>query len=132
MIPNRWFPFEGHGMRFLGRDFGFPIPLLPWLPSSWSAQIMVARKLCNVVASVGFEIQKVDYVLPVFEVYQWLPASVITTYRRPMPRIEKTPLGKFGVSTLIAATGPIGQARTGDTLNRLAICSNDLTGLDFN
>jgi SAM-dependent methyltransferase len=112
MSPNRWFPFEGHGMRLLGRDFGFPIPLLPWLPSSWTARAMAARnywphELRNVVAAAGFEIKKVDYVLPVFELYQWLPKSVISAYRRLMPQIEKTPLRKFGVSTLIVATRPL-------------------------
>ncbi|WP_439923020.1 class I SAM-dependent methyltransferase [Nitrobacter sp. JJSN] len=112
MSPNRWFPFEGHGMRLLGRDFGFPIPLLPWLPSSWTAHAMAARnywphELRNIVATAGFEIQKVDYVLPVFELYRWLPASVISAYRRLMPQIEKTPLRKFGVSTLIVATRPL-------------------------
>jgi SAM-dependent methyltransferase len=111
MSPNRWFPFEGHGMRFLGRDFGFPIPLLPWLPSSWSARAMAARnywphELRDIVSAAGFEIQKVDYVLPVFELYRWLPAGVISAYRRLMPQIEKTPLRKFGVSTLILATRP--------------------------
>jgi SAM-dependent methyltransferase len=112
MSPNRWFPFEGHGMRLLGRDFGFPIPLLPWLPSAWTAHAMAARnywphELRDVVAAAGFEIRKVDYVLPVFELYQWLPASVISAYRRLMPQIEKTPLRKFGVSTLIVATRPL-------------------------
>lgn len=112
MSPNRWFPFEGHGMRLLGRDFGFPIPLLPWLPSSWTARAMAARnywphELRNVVAAAGFEIKKVDYVLPVFELYRWLPKSVISAYRRLMPQIEKTPLRKFGVSTLIVATRPL-------------------------
>jgi SAM-dependent methyltransferase len=109
MSPNRWFPFEGHGMRLLGRDFGFPIPLLPWLPSSWSTRVMAARnywphELRDVVAAAGFEIQKVDYVLPVFELYRWMPAGAISAYRRLMPLIEKTPLRKFGVSTLVVAT----------------------------
>jgi hypothetical protein len=45
MSPNRWFPFEGHGMRFLGRDFGFPIPFLPWLPNALSSRVMTARNL---------------------------------------------------------------------------------------
>jgi SAM-dependent methyltransferase len=109
MSPNRWFPFEGHGMRLWGRDFGFPIPLLPWLPSSWSTRVMAARnywpyELRDVVAAAGFEIQKVDYVLPVFELYRWMPAGAISAYRRLMPLIEKTPLRKFGVSTLVVAT----------------------------
>jgi SAM-dependent methyltransferase len=112
MSPNRWFPFEGHGMRLFGRDFGFPIPLLPWIPSSLSARAMAARnywphELRNIVATAGFAIERVDYVLPVFELYQWLPPRVISTYRRLMPRIEKTPLRKFGVSTLIVATRPL-------------------------
>jgi SAM-dependent methyltransferase len=112
MSPNRWFPFEGHGMRLFGREFGFPIPLLPWLPSSWAARAMAARnywpyELRNIVAAAGFRIEKVDYVLPVFELYRWLPSNVIATYRRLMPQIEKTPLRKFGVSTLIVATRPL-------------------------
>ena len=111
MSPNRWFPFEGHGMSFLGRNFAFPIPLLPWLPSSWSSQVMAARnywpsELRNIVAAAGFHIVKVDYVLPVFEVHRWLPESVSSTYRRLIPRIEKTPLRKFGVSTFVLAIRP--------------------------
>jgi SAM-dependent methyltransferase len=111
MSPNRWFPFEGHGMRVMGRDFGFPIPLLPWLPASWSSRVMAARnywphELRDVVAAAGFEIRRVDYVLPVFDLYRWMPGSAISAYRKLMPAIEKTPLRKFGVSTLIVATRP--------------------------
>ncbi|MEH6719132.1 MAG: class I SAM-dependent methyltransferase [Aurantimonas endophytica] len=110
--PNRWFPFEGHGMQFLGRDFGFPVPVLPWLPSAWSSRVMAARnywphELRDVVAAAGFEIELVDYVLPVFEYYRWLPKSAISAYRRMMPLIEKTPLRKFGVSTLVLARRPL-------------------------
>lgn len=106
--PNRWFPFEGHGMTLLGRDFGFPIPFLPWLPSRLSARVMSARnywprELRDIVAHAGFKIVAVDYVLPIFELYQWLPKSVISAYRRLMPLIEQTPLRKFGVSTLVLA-----------------------------
>lgn len=109
--PNRWFPFEGHGMRFMGRDFGFPIPLLPWLPYSLATKVMSARnywphELRDTVAAAGFEIEKVDYVLPVFELYQWMPTFVISAYRRLMPLIERSPLRRFGVSTMIVAKRP--------------------------
>lgn len=112
MSPNRWFPFEGHGMEMMGRKFNFPIPLLPWLPASWSSQVMAARnywphELRDVVAAAGFEIRRVEYVLPVFELYRWMPSAAITTYRRLMPLIEKTPLRRFGVSTLIVARRPV-------------------------
>lgn len=112
MSPNRWFPFEGHGMQVMGRKFSFPIPLLPWLPSSWGAKVMAARnywpyELRNVVAAAGFRIERIDYVLPVFELYRWMPSAAIAAYRRLMPVIERTPLRKFGVSTLIVATRPL-------------------------
>ncbi len=109
MSPNRWFPFEGHGMHIWGRDIGFPIPFLPWLPSRIATRFMAARnywphELRNIVTDAGFNIRLLDYVMPVFEVYPWLPPRVITLYRKLVPFIEKTPFRKFGVSTLIVAT----------------------------
>jgi SAM-dependent methyltransferase len=109
MSPNRWFPFEGHGMRFFGRSFGYPIPFLPWLPSRLSARVMSARnywpnELRKIVAAAGFDVLMIDYVMPVFNRYQWLPRTVISAYRHLLPLIEKTPLRKFGVSTLIVGT----------------------------
>ena len=109
MSPNRWFPFEGHGMRFFGRSFGYPIPFLPWLPSRLSARVMSARnywpnELRKIVAAAGFDVLVIDYVMPVFNRYQWLPRTVISAYRHLLPLIEKTPLRKFGVSTLIVGT----------------------------
>jgi SAM-dependent methyltransferase len=108
MSPNRWFPFEGHGMRIGNMPFGFPIPLLPWLPSWIGMRVMVARnywprELHHVVASAGFDIVKVDFVLPVLELYPWAPMRLIRLYRRSMPWIERTPLRRFGVSTLVIA-----------------------------
>lgn len=111
MSPNRWFPFEGHGMQMMGRKFSFPIPLLPWLPGSWASRFMAARnywphELREIVAATGFEIRQVDYVLPVFELYRWMPPAAIAAYRKLMPLIERTSLRKFGVSTLIVARRP--------------------------
>ncbi len=108
MSPNRWFPFEGHGMHLFGRELGFPIPLLPWLPKSLSMPLMEARnywpgELRDLVAAAGLDIISVDYVLPVLEAYPWLPSAAIRLYSRSIPAIEKTPLRRFGVSTLIRA-----------------------------
>jgi ubiquinone/menaquinone biosynthesis C-methylase UbiE len=109
MSPNRWFPFEGHGMRVLGKSFGFPIPFLPWLPSAISMHVMEARnywpgELAKIITGAGFTIISIGYIMPVFEVYEWLPKSVIRFYRKAVPFIEKTPLRMFGVSTLIIAS----------------------------
>src|SRR5579864_2613190 len=43
MSPNRWFPFEGHGMRIAGRSIPYPVPLLPWLPRWLGWRVMLAR-----------------------------------------------------------------------------------------
>ena len=109
MSPNRWFPFEGHGMEVAGRKFGFPIPLLPWLPSSFSSRFMAARnywprQLIGIVRNAGFAIEQVDYILPTFELYEWMPRFVADFYREAMPLIERTPLRKLGVSTLVIAS----------------------------
>jgi SAM-dependent methyltransferase len=109
MSPNRWFPFEGHGMRIGNRSFGFPIPLLPWLPRSISMPVMAARnywphELSKIIRNAGFTVERVDFVLPVLEMYPWLPARLIRLYRRAMPLIEHTFLRRFGVSTLIVAS----------------------------
>jgi ubiquinone/menaquinone biosynthesis C-methylase UbiE len=108
MSPNRWFPFEGHGMRWLGRDFGFPIPFLPWIPSRLAMKVMTARnywphELRSVVERAGFEIVKLDYVLPVLEMYPWLPRVLTNLYQSNLDRIDRSPLRKFGVSTFIVA-----------------------------
>jgi SAM-dependent methyltransferase len=109
MSPNRWFPFEGHGMRFAGRDVNVPIPFLPWLPGSLTRHVLRARnywpyELRDLVASAGLEVEGTWTVLPVFEVFPWLPGPVIRWYRRNLGRIERTlVIGRFGVSTLVIA-----------------------------
>lgn len=41
--PNRWFPFEGHGMRTSFFTVGAPVPLLPWMPYPLANRWMRAR-----------------------------------------------------------------------------------------
>jgi SAM-dependent methyltransferase len=109
MSPNRWFPFEGHGMHIGQHRVRFPIPLLPWLPSRISERFMCARnywphELRNTVCNEGFVIRTLDFVLPVFEVFPWLPHPIIRLYRKLIPVIEKIPLVRcFGVSIFIVA-----------------------------
>ncbi|MDQ3810204.1 MAG: class I SAM-dependent methyltransferase, partial [Chloroflexota bacterium] len=97
MSPNRWFPFEGHGMRIRDRSIDVPIPLLPWLPLALSRRFMRARnywpgELRDLVGSQGFEILASSSVFPMFEYYPWLPRRVVSWYRRALPMIERTPL----------------------------------------
>lgn len=109
MSPNRWFPFEGHGMRIGQRKVNVPIPFLPWIPSVIARHFMRARnywphELREIVQSQGFVFRMSGFVLPVFEVYPWLPASVIRRYRSLVPVIERLPVvRRFGVSNLVVA-----------------------------
>lgn len=110
MSPNRFFPFEGHGLR-LGDRLGlnFPVPLVPWLPKSVTDRFVEARnywpwELCALVERHGFAIVHSSSVFPVFETYPWLPSRLVDIYRRNIERLEVLPLIRhFGVSTLIVA-----------------------------
>ena len=79
--PNRFFPFEGHGMQLGGRKVNMPIPFLPWMPSALSRHVMRARnywpgELAGLIARNGFEVVHTESVMPVFEVFPWLPLAV--------------------------------------------------------
>jgi ubiquinone/menaquinone biosynthesis C-methylase UbiE len=105
--PNRWFPFEGHGMIVGRKNFGSPVPIVPWLPRSLSLPLMKARNYWpyeqrGLVAAAGFEIVHVGFAFPLFGHYPWLPRTTIDSYLRALPRIEQMPvLRRFGVSTLV-------------------------------
>jgi ubiquinone/menaquinone biosynthesis C-methylase UbiE len=108
MSPNRWFPFEGHGMHIGPYQVTFPIPLLPWLPNRIGKRFMLARnywphELRDMLCNEGFVIRTAGFVWPVFEVYPWLPHSIIRQYRNFIPVIERIPfIRRFGVSIFIA------------------------------
>jgi hypothetical protein len=58
----------------------------------------------DLVNEVGFSVWKVDFVWPIFEVWPWLPQSVIRQYRKLLPVIERTPfVRRFGVSVFLVA-----------------------------
>jgi SAM-dependent methyltransferase len=109
MSPNRWFPFEGHGMHIGQHQIGFPSPLLPWLPSRISQRFMHARnywphELRNMICNEGFVIRTAGFVWPMFEVFPWLPYPVIRRYRKLVPVLERIPfIRRFGVSNFIVA-----------------------------
>lgn len=110
--PNRWFPFEGHGSRIAGRNFG-PTPLIPWLPLRLTNRWTHARnywpsQLADLARDAGFSISEIGFIWPVFEFYSWLPGPIISLYQRWLTRIDDLPiLRRFGVSTLVIATKPI-------------------------
>lgn len=108
--PNRWFPFEGHGLRSRNHSYGRPAPFVPWLPRSLTQRVMTARnywphELRRAVEAAGFEVAELSFVWPVFERYRWLPSRVIDAYQRRLATMHAVPgVRRFGVSTLIVAS----------------------------
>jgi SAM-dependent methyltransferase len=105
--PNRWFPFEGHGMEFRGFRVPRPVPLLPWLPRSIGDRVMQARnywprELVQRVEDAGLSIVEVSYIWPVFEAYPWLPGNFVRWYQKHVDAFDHMPVfRRFGVSTMV-------------------------------
>lgn len=107
--PNRFFPFEGHGAVFGRIRLRFPVPLLPWLPRRLAYRFMTARnywpwELASLVSTAGFKVEGIDFALPLFWRYRWMPHWVVDRYLKALPRLEDSPmLRRFGVSTVVLA-----------------------------
>jgi SAM-dependent methyltransferase len=105
--PNRWFPFEGHGLRTARFELGFPVPLLPWLPYSVTAHWMTARnywphQLTRQVESAGLIVERFGFIWPVLEQYRWLPPLLRSKYQAHIEVFDQLPgLRRLGVSTLV-------------------------------
>jgi SAM-dependent methyltransferase len=107
--PNRWFPFEGHGMRTSLWTVGVRVPLLPWLPRRLASRWMRARnywprELVKSVTRAGLKVQSCEFIWPVLEESPWLPAGLRASYQRNLSVLDRTPgLRHFGVSTMVIA-----------------------------
>jgi len=105
--PNRWFPFEGHGMRTSRFSMWQPVPLLPWLPKAVASRWMVARnywprELIGQVRAAGFTIERSGFIWPVLEVYPWLPRYLRDYYQARVRLFDRLPaVRRFGVSTMV-------------------------------
>jgi SAM-dependent methyltransferase len=109
MSPNRWFPFEGHGLSTPWFKMPFPVPFVSWMPQRLVRRYMTARnywpgELKAIIEDGGFTVDVVDFVFPMFERWRWLPRSVERRYLRLLPRLDHLRgVRKLGVSTLLIA-----------------------------
>jgi len=100
--PNRFFPFENHGMRLLGREIHTRIPLLPYIPPLHRkfalARVFSVRALKNIFSPVGLHLTNVDYAWPTFE----HGGNPLQPCFKPlfglMRKLENSPIRMFGSS----------------------------------
>lgn len=113
--PNRWFPFETHGVHLRKSDRLVPpsIPFIPWLPLSIGNRIFKywARnywpgELTDLVKSSGFTVLERAYIWQTFEGISGRQPKLITLLT-PLLRavsnlLERTPfVRRFGVSQVL-------------------------------
>jgi SAM-dependent methyltransferase len=107
-VPNRWFPFENHGIRIGSWEKGGRIPLLtywPWLHRRLAlARVFTVADLDRLFVGNGLKRAGVDYAWPTFE----HGGNPFQRYLRPlfglMRRMENSPLRMFGSSVVVRYT----------------------------
>ena len=103
--PNKWFPFETHGLR--GIPHSYFIPFASWLPEPLhrryaSARTYTARSIRRVLEETGWRAIRVDWMLPPFDMLR--PRELQPLFRAVAGFLDRTPLRRFGVSLIVAAT----------------------------
>jgi SAM-dependent methyltransferase len=107
-VPNRWFPFENHGLRLGKWEKGCRVPLLtywPWLHRKLAlARVFTVRDLDRWFVPQGLKRTEVDYVWPTFEhggnPFQRLLRPMFSLMRY----LENSPLRMFGSSVMVRYT----------------------------
>ena len=74
--PNRWFPYECHGVHVGTWRYKKPAPLVPWLPRAISDHMLAARnywprELAGLVREAGFDLEQLGFVWPVLELDEY-------------------------------------------------------------
>ncbi len=104
-VPNRWFPFENHGMRIGAWERHGRIPLLtyvPWLHRRTSlARVFKVSDLDSLFVGGGLKRVAVDYAWPTFE----HGGNRLQPLLRPlfglMRVMERSPVRLFGTSVIV-------------------------------
>jgi len=104
-VPNRWFPFENHGMRIGSWERHGRIPLLtyvPFLHRRWSlARVFTASDLDSLFVSQGLTRVGIDYAWPTFEHGGNRLQPVLKPLFGMMRALEESPFRMFGTSVIV-------------------------------
>ena len=104
--PNRWFPFETHGVLYRGRRYPpARAPFLTWIDPLHErladARTFTAVDLRRRLAAAGLRTAAMGYIMPPFD------RSQVGRRLRPLTdRIERTPLRVFGMALVGTARKP--------------------------
>jgi SAM-dependent methyltransferase len=109
-VPNRWFPFENHGMRIGSWERHGRIPLLTYMPflhRRWSlARVFTASDLDSLFVSQGLTRVGLDYAWPTFEHGGNRLQSVLKPLFGAMRALEESPFRMFGTSVIVRYIKP--------------------------
>lgn len=118
--PNRWFPFETHGVlsKTTGKKLPVWLPFIPYLPIPLGSRFFTywarnywQQELADLIQAAGFDIIERDFIWQTFENISG-KQPILIKIARPMLRTlanigEKTPfVRRFGVSQVIVARKP--------------------------
>jgi len=103
--PNKWFPFETHGLR--GIPHSYLIPFASWLPEPLhrryaNARIYTEHRVRQLLEETGWRDIRIDWMLPPFDMLR--PRELQPLFRAIANTLDRTPLRRFGVSLIVAAT----------------------------
>ena len=102
--PNRWFPFETHGVMFRRggrRHPSWHAPGLPWVPPLHrrmsDARAFTVHRLGARIQRIGFDLVGSGYIMPPFD------RSPVGRRIRPLTdAVERSPLQFFGMALVLA------------------------------
>lgn len=107
--PNRGFPFEAHTVYIGSWKSKGPTPIIPWLPRIVTDRWVSARnywpgEMRRKISSSGFAVVETGFIMPVFELWQWMPVPIAERFRRHISTIDRLPgIRRLGVSNLVVA-----------------------------
>ena len=109
-VPNRWFPFENHGMRIGSWERHGRIPLLtylPWLHRRISlARVFKASDLDQLFVKRGLHRAGRDYAWPTFEHGGNRFQPLLKPFFGVMRTMEASPFKLFGSSVIVRYVKP--------------------------
>ena len=104
-VPNRWFPFENHGIRIGAWERHGRIPLLtylPWLHRRISiARVFKAGDLDSLFLPHGLRRAGLGYAWPTFEHGGNFLQPLLKPFFGLMRAMERSPLRMFGTSVIV-------------------------------